>query len=292
MGAFWLGLANQLCGCAGFSARPGPGSLTAPVSRATVQRRVSEYFRRSAGLPGSTELTLIELAPAPVSGWQKGVLDVSLNGQSQRVEFLVSDDGRYLLRGEIADLTHDPIQANLAKISLAGQPTRGSPSASITVVEFSDFQCQFCAQASRTVGGALLAAYPKEVKVVHKNLPLTQIHDWAEDAAVAGECAYRQGNDAFWEVYEELFQHQDSISSTNLREVAGQAAKRADADLRAFNDCFDRKETIDEVRRDQAEATALKVNSTPTFFINGRRLSGVQPIEGFTAIIDEELGRE
>ena len=143
-----------------------------------------------------------------------------------------------------------------------------------------------------TVAGletSVLPAYPDKVKLVHKNLPLTQIHPWAEAAAIAGECAFLQGNDVFWSLYDDLFREQSKITATSLKEAAARAVKEAGGNEQAFRACLDDRATVAAVQADVAEAATLGVNSTPTFFVNGRKLTGAQPMDGFKAIIEEEL---
>jgi protein-disulfide isomerase len=257
-----------------------------------VEAQVVDYFRKTAGLPRATHVHVTQLGPSALPGWQHGTLVVTLGETTESTEFWLSDDGRYLLRGELADLHQDPVQANLAKLQLEGQPVRGNPDAPVTVVEFSDFQCQFCAQASKMVDSGLLRAYRGKVRLVHKNRPLTRIHPWAQRAAIAGECAYAQSNDLFWRVYDEFFRQQAKITPETVPETARRVVKAGGGDPRAFTRCLEAPAAAGAVRADVTEALSLGVQSTPTYFINGRRLSGVQPLTILRAIIDEELGRE
>jgi protein-disulfide isomerase len=128
------------------------------------------------------------------------------------------------------------------------------------------------------------------VHFIFKNFPLSSIHPWAEDGAVASECAFQQGNDKFWAMYNALFSKQSEITKENLKEKSSEVAKDSGMDVPKFEECLDSKKTLDAVKADSSEATALGVNSTPTFFINGRRLSGAQTPEQFKQMIDQELG--
>ncbi len=283
-------LCSFAAGCATLlPQRPDPNLPS--VDRQTIEKRVTTYFRKAVTLPRAAELTMTYLTPASIPGWQRGALEVRLEGRSQAVDFLVSNDAHYLLRGELADLTVDPIQVNLAKLSLKDQPTRGSPEAPVTIVEFTDFQCQYCARTAKSVETELLRAYRGKVRLVHKDLPLTEIHPWAESAAVASECAFAQSNDAFWKIYDEFYRQQDRITSLNLKETAARLARQSGLDMTQYNRCVESRASLPGIHADIAEATTLGVNSTPTFFINGRKLTGVQPLEAFRVVIDEELGR-
>ncbi len=261
----------------------------APVSDETVAQRVTQYFEKTVTTPGLT-FKVSGLQDAEVPGWRKGNLEVSLGQQSQNVAFYVSRDGRYLFRGDAVDLAVDPLKQVMSKISLDNQPSRGPTDAKVTIVEYSDFQCPFCSRVYATLENDVLKTYGDKVRFVYKNFPLTSIHPWAEDAALASECAFRQGNDGFWKMYDGLFTKQSDITKENLRDKTSEIAKGAGIDVGKFQECLDGKQTMDAVKADTAEATALGVNSTPTFFVNGRRLAGAQTTESFKQTIDQALG--
>ena len=256
-----------------------------------IAKSVTQYFEKTVTTPGLT-FKVSGLQDSEVPGWRKGNLEVSLGQQSQNVAFYVSRDGRYLFRGDAIDLTVDPLKQVMSKISLADQPSRGPADAKVTIVEYSDFQCPFCSRVYTTLENDVLKQYGDKVRFVFKNFPLTSIHNWAEDGAMASECAFRQGNDAFWKMYDGLFTKQSEITKDNLREKSSDIAKGAGMDVAKFQECFDGKQTADAVKADTSEATALGVNSTPTFFVNGRRLAGAQTAESFKQTIDRELGTE
>jgi protein-disulfide isomerase len=260
------------------------------ASDQAISQRVIDYFQKTVTTPGlNFKVTKIEDSDVP--GWRKGNLEVSLGQQTQNVAFYVNRDGKYLFRGDAIDLTIDPLKQVMNKISLENQPERGAKDAKVTIVEYSDFQCPFCARVYTTLENEVLKDYGDKVRFVFKNFPLTSIHPWAEDGAVASECAFQQGNDAFWAMYNGLFSKQSEITKENLKEKASDIAKDGGADVAKFQECLDGKKAMDAVKADESEATALGVNSTPTFFINGRRLSGAQSTQDFKQMIDQELGK-
>lgn len=253
-----------------------------------VSKRIGEYFGKSV-TPGVT-LRVTDLAPAEVAGWNKGTLEVAAGGNTQNMSFLVSQDGRYFISGDVIDLTVDPLKAVMQKIDLKGEPSRGPDDAKVTIVEYSDFQCPFCSRGYQIVEEQVMPEYKDKVKFYFKNLPLKSIHPWAEGAAIAAGCAQQQSGDGFWKVYHSLFKNQRDINQDNLKEKVTQFAKDAGLDEAKFTQCFDSKASQAQVDKDLEEATAIGANSTPTFFINGRRLEGAQPFESFKSIIDQELG--
>jgi protein-disulfide isomerase len=207
------------------------------------------------------------------------------------VTFLVSDDGRWLFRGDPVDLTVDPRKAVMDRVVLTDQPSRGPADAKVTIVEYSDFQCPYCGRAWELVEKEVLPKYADKVRFVFKQMPLNQIHPWAEGAAIASECAFKQGNDQFWKVYDGLFAQQAAITEQNLRGKVEEIATAAgNVDVPKLLACLDAKETLPAVQADVKEASDVGINSTPTFVINGRRLNGAQSAEAFAKMIDEELG--
>ena len=271
-------------GCAG-----GKPATEPAASDDTISQRVVDYFQKTVTTPGLVfKVTKIEDAELP--GWRKGNLEASLGQQTQNVAFYVSRDGKYLFRGDAVDLTIDPLKQVMSKISLDNQPARGPANAKVTIVEYSDFQCPYCARVYSTLEDDILKTYGDKVRFVFKNFPLSSIHPWAEDGALASECAFKQGNDQFWTMYKGLFTKQGEINKDNLKDKATEIASSGGIDVDKFKQCFEGREALDAVKADQGEATSLGVSSTPTFFVNGRRLSGAQTPEGFKQLIDQELG--
>jgi len=164
-------------------------------------------------------------------------------------------------------------------------PSIGNPKAQVTIVEFSDFQCPFCLRVAPTLK-KLRATYGDKVRVVWKDFPLTQIHPQAFKAGEAGHCAAEQGK--FWEYHDQLFGNQEALMPDDLKKYAAAVGM----DKERFNSCLDMSKHAEVVRDGVAQGTRLGINSTPTVFVNGRRVSGAQPYEVFAAAIDEELSKK
>lgn len=161
-------------------------------------------------------------------------------------------------------------------------PARGPASAPVTIVEFGDFQCPYCQRAESALR-ALLEQYPREVRVVFRNLPLAQIHPRAAAAAAAAVCADRQGK--FWEMHDAMYGDQSALGGDALRDTA----KRIGLDLNQFSACLTDGATAAALDADLKAAQALGLSGTPYFFINGRPVDGNVPLEEFRGIIAEEL---
>jgi protein-disulfide isomerase len=177
-----------------------------------------------------------------------------------------------------------PPPAFRAQVSVAGEPFKGSEKAPVTIVKFEDFQCPFCKQVQPTFND-LLSRYNGKVRLVHKDLPLESLHPQARQAAEAARCAYEQGK--FWEYHDKLYANSPKASSDDMKSYAKDVGLNVDS----FDRCFASGKYKAVVQRDLNEGAQLGLTGTPTFFINGRELSGNQPFEAFEAIIDEELAR-
>ena len=179
-------------------------------------------------------------------------------------------------------------QANV-KVSLpeprvavaATGPSKGPPEAPVTIVEFSDFQCPYCAQA-RKVADQAVTAFAGKVRLVFRDYPLG-FHDKAPKAAEAGQCADEQGK--FWPMHDWMFEHQDKLDPAGLKE----GAKIAGVDQAKFDGCLDSGKFADKVKASTKAGQEAGVSGTPAFFINGRLISGAQPFDKFKEMIDQEL---
>jgi len=265
------------------------GTVVPVAVRADEADKVIDYFRKKANVPPQVTAKVADLKDsATMKGVREGVLELSQGAQTQKQPFIMSKDGRYVVFGEVADLTVDPYKQVMEKISLKGRPTKGPANAKVTIVEYSDFQCPFCARGYQTLENQVLKEYGDKVKVVFKQFPLQSIHPWAEPAAVATMCVYQQKPEAFWKVYDYLFQNQKDMNVQNVKEKVTAAAGDG-VDAAKLGDCIDKQATLADVKADQQEGQGVGVNGTPAFLINGRLLSGAQPFEQFKAILDSEL---
>lgn len=167
-------------------------------------------------------------------------------------------------------------------VDVSGDPVLGPADAPVTIVEFSDFECPYCARFATLTAPLLRDNYGDSIRWIFVNNPLRSIHPRAHDAALAGECAAGQGR--FWEFYDAVFARRD-LSNEGLAAVA----RDIGLDVDAFERCFRDAEYAEEVAADMKEGQKFYILGTPTFFINGRRLEGAQPPEAFAAVIDSIL---
>jgi protein-disulfide isomerase len=169
------------------------------------------------------------------------------------------------------------------KVPIEGSPAKGPADALVTIVESSDFECPFCRRAAPTLK-QLEDQYKGKVRFVFKHNPLP-FHARATPAANAAEEARAQGGDAkFWAMHDALF------AAASLDEAAIlQAAKDAGVDPARVKAAIDGNRYRDRLERDAKLVQSLGASGTPSFFINGRKLVGAQPLPAFQALVDEEL---
>jgi protein-disulfide isomerase len=166
----------------------------------------------------------------------------------------------------------------------ADGPSRGPEDARVTVVEFSDFHCPYCRAVQPTLN-ALLARYPNDVRLVYRHLPLDQLHPQARRASEASWCADRQGK--FWAFHDALYAGGADASAATLARLAGNAG----LDAGVFEACLASGQAAAAVEKDVEEATRHGLTGTPGFFVNGRPLTGNQPLEAFVAVVEQEIGQ-
>jgi Na+/H+ antiporter NhaA len=145
---------------------------------------------------------------------------------------------------------------------------RGAPDAPVTLVEYGDFECPYCGRAEPAIR-ELLAEWGDDLRYVFRHLPLSDVHPWAQLAAEAAEAAGAQG--AFWEMYDTLLAHQGELTSGGLRRYAQDLG----LDGERFAEELRRRTHAARVSEDVASADASGVSGTPSFFVNGRRHTGV-----------------
>jgi protein-disulfide isomerase len=159
---------------------------------------------------------------------------------------------------------------------------RGNPKARVMIVEFSDFQCPYCGQVEATLKN-VLAKHEGVVALAFRDMPIAQIHPFAQGAAEAARCAGEQGK--FWEYHDLLFGDQSSLDGNGL--IAKAAKLQLDA--KQFEACFSAEKYKPQIQQDNQDGLRAGVSGTPGFFINGVFMSGAQPETAFENLIQEQL---
>jgi protein-disulfide isomerase len=169
-----------------------------------------------------------------------------------------------------------------AKVEAGSSPSRGPADAPVTIIEFTDFQCPFCARSQKPLA-EVEEKYGDRVRVVFKNYPLG-MHKMAKPAAAAAVAAGLQGK--FWPYQALLFERQKDLSKEGFFEgLAGELG----LDAARLRKDLESPAVEQQIQADMAQAQRLGVHSTPTFYVNGYKLKGARPFEAFSRIIDAEL---
>lgn len=177
-------------------------------------------------------------------------------------------------------------QPSEIEVSVDDDPVNGVENAPVTIIEFSDFECPFCARFVEQTLPQIKENYIKagKVKLVFRDFPLP-FHQNAKKAHEAAECADEQGK--YWEYHDLLFKNYQSLIVENLKKYA----QEMKLDVAKFNECLDSGRMGAEVEKDLRDGANYGVSGTPTFFINGIELVGAQPYSAFAEIIEQELNK-
>jgi len=250
-------------------------SLAQAPSTDELKKKVDAFVRNLFAFGPDVKLTVGEFKESGVTNLLETNVTVTIGESKENAKMWVSKDGKYLLRGEMVDMSKDGFAENRAKLDLKAAPVTGNPNATVTIVEFADFECPVCRQLHEALRG-LLPKYP-QARLVFKDFPLEQVHPWARTGALAGRCAYQQDPKGFWKMYDYLYDNQDLISASNAWDKALDYAGQAGLKTDEFKACMTGQEAAAAVQANIANGKLLEVNSTPTLFVNGRRVVGADP---------------
>lgn len=270
----FLALSLLAAGVPAQAQQAAPGSTPAPAAAAdaAVRKKIGDYLRHLYAWGPEVKLAVAPLKETGVPGILETTADLELGDQKESAKLFVSRDGKYLFRGELTDMTQDPLAEVRAKLKLDNAPATGDPKAPVTLVEFADFQCPVCKQL-HDVMRTVLPRYP-QARLVFKDFPLSNIHAWARSAAIAARCAFQQDPKAFWTFYDRIYDDQQVISPENawnkMIDYAGDAGLNTDN----FKSCMASPEAAQAVDASFENGREVDVASTPTVFVNGRRLVG------------------
>ncbi len=178
--------------------------------------------------------------------------------------------------------------ADAGKIIRDNSHMTGKKDAKVSLVEFGDYQCPACAAAFPVIE-RIREIYKDnpEFNFVFRNFPLTEIHTYAQPAAEAAEAAGEQGK--YWEMYQMLYSKQNEWLGPQAHSDFVKYAEALGLDMTKFNEALDQHKFADAVKTDRADGDALKVNSTPTFYLNTEQMVGVPNFDDLKAKIDAKL---
>ncbi|MBX9838976.1 MAG: DsbA family protein, partial [Silvanigrellaceae bacterium] len=198
---------------------------------------------------------------------------------SQAAKFLVA---QAVLNGKIEVSGVSKPLAPKISIDIGNSPSRGPANAQVTIIEFADFQCPFCAKAHPIIE-EILNQYKEKVRFVFKNYPLIEIHPEAIPAAIAAECANKQ--EKYWQMHDSLFENHRKLGEETYVKIAKSIGLKIDE----FNKCRKDQQIHDKINAERKYGQTLGINATPAFYINGVQFIGTLPKIELEKIINNEL---
>jgi len=246
---------------------------------------VNAFMQQTLGYDSAISWKIVSIKPAAAEGLAEVDVTVSSPQGAQSEKFYVTPDGTHAIIGEILPFGTRPFDGLRDQLEKRiDGPSRGPATAPVTVVEFSDLQCPHCKDAQPNLDR--LAAEDKNARIVFQNYPLP-MHDWAMKAASYADCVARSSPDAFWNFIHSIYGAQSDITAANADEKLTGFADAAGVKGSDMAVCAAQPETTTRVQKSMDLGKALEVNSTPTIFINGRRLSaGGLPYDVLQKLVD------
>lgn len=263
---------------------------TASAADTAADAALKGVMQKRLLVPDPKNMSLGPSTPGPFPGvWSRTVTitNPASPGQKAEIELFTDASGKTILIAQhyaVVDQSHPWEQVDLKQLHVDDRATLGPATAPITIIEFGDFECPYCARAFSEIETAVNSTYKDRVRLVWKNFPLN-VHPWAEQGAVAAECAREQNPAAFWSFARNLYRDQNDINPQNLRAHIDTYTTSLGLDAKAMNACILGKTAEDRVQQDMKDGNAIHVNSTPTFIINGVPVIGLPSSDVFDFVI-------
>ena len=261
-----------------YSIAQQPGSAPAkPTSGASNSSLPSEatingFLKQMFGWNSDLSWKVADVRPSEAAGITEVVVVFSTPKGQQLSRIYVTSDQKHAFTGEIVPFGADPFIEIRQELKCVTGPSHGAQNPAIMIVEFGDLECPACKNAQPNIT-KLMEDEPK-AKLVFQNYPLEQVHKWAMLGAKYLDCLGRQNGDVVWKFISTVYEHQSEVNEQNADQMLKGYVKEAGGDPDATAACAAKPETEKRVRESMALGQKLNVNSTPTFFINGRRVVG------------------
>ena len=264
-----------------------------------VDRRIEILVRSQLNVPQDWMVDVGLRSKSDIAGFDTVPITFTSSAdptKKQTLSFLLSRDGNTLARLSKWDISKDPAEL----ISTDSRPVRGNPQAKVTIINFDDLECPYCARMHSQLFPDTIDRYKDKIRIVYKDYPLIEIHPWALRAAINANCLSAQSPNAYWNYVDYLHTHGDDISGPQrdpaksaamLDKLARDEGQRSKLDTAKLDACL-AKQDDSAVRASLKEGDTLGVDGTPTLFINGERLSGALPESQVWLAIDRALKAE
>ncbi|MGB9256603.1 MAG: thioredoxin domain-containing protein [Candidatus Korobacteraceae bacterium] len=267
-------------------AAPATAANASAPSQATVDAFLKKMFGWNQELTWKVE----EIKPSEASGITQATVVFNTPRGPQIARFYITADQKYTFMADLLPFGADPFAEARLLLQAANGPVHGSKDATTTIVEFGDLECPACKAAQPNIA-KLMEEEPK-VRLVFQNYPLPQ-HKWAMIAAKYLDCLGRQNNDAAWKFIATTYDHQSDITEQNVEQMLKGYVKDSGGDPDAVAACATKPDTEKRVHDSMALGEKLDVSSTPTFFIDGRKLVGFSsnstPYDAVKAMVDFDV---
>ena len=258
-----------------------------------LSRRIEVLVRSKFSVPSDYNISFGTRGPSELPGYDKLQVIIGKGTRTTNVDFLISSDNNKLARLETFDLNKLPSQS----IPVTDRPVRGNPKAKVTVINFDDLECPYCARMHQELFPAALERYKDKVRFIYKDDPLVEIHPWALHAAVDSNCLAAQNGPAYWGFVDYLHSHGQEVtgpdrnadkSNLALDNIAREQGKIFSLDATKLDACL-KKQDDSAVKTSMNEAESLGVEGTPFLFVDGERINGAVPPEQLWNVIDRAL---
>ena len=256
---------------------------------ADPQAEIVQHVREQFKIPDAVSLSVGPFRDSDFPNFLAMTVTAEKGNQKQTQDFYITKDNHTLVLGNLYSLGQDLKREALRTIVTTNQPTQGPAHAPVTIVEYADLECPMCSRLHAFLEKELLPKYGDKVRVIFKEFPLVQIHDWSLMAAIANECVYEIKPEAFASYRSLIFENQAATNATNVRDTLLGYSDQVGVDRVKLAGCLDSKASLPRVGEGAREAKRLQVQSTPTCFINGRMLLGFPSAEAYYKAVDEAL---
>jgi protein-disulfide isomerase len=286
-------LVTLSAGCKAQSAPSAASDSVQPVPTPQLTRRIEVLVRSQFEVPPNVEVTVGTTSKSEFPGFENLPITFGRNGKQTVVNFLLSADRNTVARLEKFDISHSPSDM----ISIQNRPVRGPADAKVTIINFDDLECPYCARMHEQLFPATVDRYKGMVRLIYKDFPLVEIHPWALHAAIDSGCLADQSGEAYWRFVDYVHAHADEVKGTahdaqeanrTLDRLVREEGQKSKLDAPRLDACIT-KQDESAVRASMKQGDSLGVNGTPTLFINGERISGALPQAELWTAIDRAL---
>lgn len=264
-----------------------------------VARNVELTLRDRLQIPAEYVIHFGARTPSNMPGFDTLPVFFELPGHpehSQTLDFLISKDNKTLERISHWEVPQDP--ASL--VPAGNRPVRGNPNAKVTLVNFDDLECPYCAKMHAELFPDTLDHYKGLIKVVYRDMPIEELHPWAMHAAVNANCLAEQSGTSYWSYVDYLHTHGGDItgpdrdvkkSDSMLDKVALEQGQKDKLDTAKLQACVAKQDEA-PIRQEMKLSDRLNISATPTLYVNGEMIAGAQPKDVLWAAIDRALKAE